>query len=203
MGVLDQPDLVFLLLMLGLAGVALETVNPGGVVPGVVGVLALLLAVPGLIALPIGWLGVVLLGVGIGLFVIEAVVGGYGIPAAAGVVSFAAGGVLLFDSPVPAERTTPALAVLTAVVIAGGCALVARRVRRAQAAPVTTGAGAMVGMTGRARGDVSPLGGHVQVNGEIWEARTTRGTAPHGAPVRVLEVRTDDLMLIVDQGAVQ
>ena len=67
MGVLDQPDLVFLLLMVGLAGVALETVSPGAIVPGAVGVVSLALAIPGLIALPIGWLGVVLLLVGVGL----------------------------------------------------------------------------------------------------------------------------------------
>lgn len=197
---LDQPDLVFLLLMLGLAGLALEAVNPGGIVPGVVGVVALVLAVPGLITLPIGWMGVVLLLVGVGLFVIEALVGGYGVPAVAGIAAFAAGGVLLFDSPFPSQQTTPALAIVTAVVIAGGCALVARRVRRARVAPVATGAGAMVGMRGSARGDVGPLGGHVQVNGEIWEARTARGTVRHGAPVRVVEVHPDDLTLVVEQG---
>ena len=202
MGVLDQPDLVFLLLMVGLAGLALEFVSPGSVVPGVVGAVALLAAVPGLIALPIGWLGVVLLLVGIGLFVIEAVVTAYGIPAIAGVVSFAAGGVLLFDSPYPSERTTPALAVLTAVAIAGGCALVGRRVRRARSAPVATGATAMQGLAGTARADVSPLGGHVAVNGEIWEARTERGTIPAGGAVRVVEVQPADLTLIVEPGGV-
>ncbi len=197
---LDQPDLVFLLLMLGLAGLALEVVNPGGIVPGVVGVIALLLAVPGLITLPIGWLGVVLLLVGVALFVIEVLVGGHGVPAVAGIAAFAAGGVLLFDSPDPAEQTTPALAVLTAVGIAGGCALVGRRVRAARLRPVVTGAAAMVGMAGSARGDVSPLGGHVQVNGEIWDARTARGTVHHGAPVRVVQVHPDDLTLVVEQG---
>lgn len=203
LGVLEQPDVVFLLLMLGLAGLALETVNPGGLVPGILGLVALALAVPGLIALPIGWLGVVLLLVGVGLFAIEALVGGYGVPAVAGVAAFAAGGVLLFDSPLPSEQTTPWLAVLTAVVIAGGCALVAQRVRRARAAPSATGAGAMRGMSGTARGDVSPLGGHVQVNGEIWEARTARGTVPHGRPVRVVDVNAADLTLVVEQGGIE
>jgi membrane-bound serine protease (ClpP class) len=201
--VLDQPDLVFLLLMLGLAGLALEAVNPGGIVPGVVGVIALALAVPGLIALPIGWMGVLLLGIGVALFVIEVLVGGRGIPAAAGIAAFATGGVLLFDSPDPAQQTTPALAVLTAVAIAGGCALVARRVRAARGARVVTGAAAMVGMGGSARGDVSPLGGHVQVNGEIWDARTARGTVRNGAPVRVVEVNADELTLVVERGGVE
>lgn len=200
---LDQPDLVFLLLMLGLAGLALEAVNPGGIVPGVVGVIALALAVPGLIALPIGWMGVLLLGIGVALFVIEVLVGGRGIPAAAGIAAFATGGVLLFDSPDPAQQTTPALAVLTAVAIAGGCALVARRVRAARGARVVTGAAAMVGMGGSARGDVSPLGGHVQVNGEIWDARTARGTVRNGAPVRVVEVNADELTLVVERGGVE
>jgi membrane-bound serine protease (ClpP class) len=201
--VLDQPDLVFLLLMLGLAGLALEAVNPGGIVPGVVGVIALALAVPGLIALPRGWMGVLLLGIGVALFVIEVLVGGRGIPAVAGIAAFATGGVLLFDSPDPAQQTTPALAVLTAVAIAGGCALVARRVRAARGARVVTGAAAMVGMGGSARGDVSPLGGHVQVNGEIWDARTARGTVRNGAPVRVVEVNADELTLVVERGGVE
>lgn len=197
---LEQPDLVFLLVMLGMAGLGLEAVHPGGIVPGVLGVVALALAVPGLIALPIGWMGVVLLAVGAGLFAIESLVGGYGVAAVAGIAAFAAGGVLLFDSPSGSQQTTPGLAVGTAVIIAGGCALVARRVRVARAAPVAVGAGAMVGMKGSARGDVSPLGGHVQVNGEIWEARTARGTVRHGGTVRVVEVHPDDLILVVEQG---
>lgn len=200
MGVLDQPDLVFLLLMVGLAGIALEAVSPGTIVPGVVGVISLLLAVPGLIALPIGWIGVVLLFVGIGLFVVEAMVGGYGIPAGGGIVAFAAGGVLLFDSPDPSQQTTAALAIGTAIVIAGGCALIARRVRGAQAAPVATGVPALRGQRGRARGDVSPLGGHVSVNGEIWEARTVRGTIPTGSPVHVVDVDPAELTLTVESG---
>lgn len=200
MGVLDQPDLVFLLLMVGLAGVALETVSPGAIVPGVVGVAALALAVPGLIALPIGWLGVVLLLVGVGLFAVEAMVGGYGVPAVAGIAAFAAGGVLLFDSPYPSQQTSPALAIITAVAIAGGCALLARRVRRAQEAPVATGIPALMGQSGHARADVSPLGGHVFVNGEIWEARTTRGTIPAGAPIRVTGVDPAGLTLTVESG---
>lgn len=200
MGVLDQPDLVFLLLMVGLAGVALETVSPGAIVPGAVGVVSLVLAIPGLIALPIGWLGVVLLLVGVGLFVVEAMVGAYGIPAVAGVAAFAAGGVLLFDSPYPSQQTSPALAIVTAIAIAGGCALLARRVRRARMAPVATGVPALMGRGGHARADVSPLGGHVFVNGEIWEARTRRGTIPAGAPVRVVDVDAADLTLTVESG---
>jgi membrane-bound ClpP family serine protease len=68
---------------------------------------------------------------------------------------------------------------------------------------VVTGAAAMVGMGGSARGDVSPLGGHVQVNGEIWDARTARGTVRNGAPVRVVEVNADELTLVVERGGVE
>lgn len=203
LSVLNQPDVVFVLLMLGLAGLGFEAYNPGGIVPGVLGAVALLLALPGLVGLPVAWTGVVLLLVGVALFVVEVLIGGYGVAAAAGIVAFIAGGLTLFDSPYPSERTTPVVVVISAVVIGGGFWAVARWGRLARAEPVTTGAAAMVGEIGRARGDVSPLGGHVFLNGEIWAARTYRGTVVDGRPVRVTEVHADELTLVIEPGGLK
>jgi membrane-bound serine protease (ClpP class) len=201
-GVLNDPDVVFVLVMLGLLGVAFEAYNPGGVVPGVLGALALIAAFPGLMGLPVSWLGVVLLGIGVALFIVEALVGGYGVAAIAGIIAFIAGGLTLFDSPYPSERATPFVVVISAVAVGGAFWAIARRARAARSRRVATGAGAMVGEVATARDDVSPLGGHVSVHGEIWAARTTHGTVARGRTARVIEVHTDDLTLVIESGGI-
>ena len=119
-GVLNDPDVVFVLVMLGILGIAFEAYNPGGVVPGVLGALALIAAIPGLVGLPVSWLGVLLLAIGVALFIVEALVGGYGAAAIAGTIAFIAGGLTLFDSPYPSERATPAVVVISAIGVGGG-----------------------------------------------------------------------------------
>lgn len=199
-GVLNDPDVVFVLVMLGILGIAFEAYNPGGIVPGVLGVLALIAAIPGLMGLPVSWLGVLLLAIGVALFIVEALVGGYGVAAIAGTIAFIAGGLTLFDSPYPSERATPTVVVISALAVGGAFWVIARRARAARLTRVATGAGAMVGEVATARNDVSPLGGHVSVHGEIWAARTTHGTVARGRTARVVEVHTDDLTLIIESG---
>jgi membrane-bound ClpP family serine protease len=90
--------------------------------------------------------------------------------------------------------------VISAIAVGGAFWAIARRARTARMRRVTTGPGAMVGEIATARNDVSPLGGHVSVHGEIWAARTTHGTIARGSTARVVEVHTDDLTLIIDSG---
>ena len=105
-GVLNDPDVVFVLVMLGILGIAFEAYNPGGVVPGVLGALALIAAIPGLVGLPVSWLGVLLLAIGVALFIVEALVGGYGAAAIAG--TGAGGPTSGFASCAPAVAATAA-----------------------------------------------------------------------------------------------
>ncbi|MGD9570500.1 MAG: nodulation protein NfeD [Thermoleophilia bacterium] len=196
---LGDPNVVFLLLLLGIAGIGFEITNPGAVFPGVIGILALIVAIAGLTHLPVDWIGGILIAIGVGFFVAETQVGGVGLFALAGVVCLALGGVFLFDSDDPGLETSPWIAVAFAVAVGGGFLASARLVRRARRQPVTTGRGAMIGQVGVTREEIGPGGGHVTLNGEIWSARTADGTpVPEGTEVRVVRVRSEDLSLIVE-----
>lgn len=199
--VLTDPDLVFLLLLLGIAGLGFEAFNPGVYVPGVVGAISLLLALAGMAVLPVSWTGVALVLLGVGLFAAETQVGGLGILTAGGVLSLALGGAFLFDSNDPGLTTSPWLAAAMAVLVAGAFVASARLALRAARRPHAVEGSQMLGQTGVSRGALGAEGGQVVVNGEIWSARTADGTElPAGAPVRVVRVQEDDLTLTVEPG---
>lgn len=197
--VLTDPNLVFLLLLLGLAGIGFEIFNPGALVPGVIGGISLLLALGGLSVMPVAWVGVALIVLGVGLFIAETQVGGVGALGIGGVVALALGGAFLFDSDDPGLEASPWIAVAIAVVVGGAFVASARLVMRARHRPVTVGGPEMIGATGVARGVIGPGGGHVTVNGEIWSAHTLEGTeVPEGMEVRVVRVHPEDLSLTVE-----
>lgn len=197
--VLTDPNLVFFLLLVGLAGVGFEIFNPGAIVPGVVGVISLLLALAGLTVLPFQWVGIALLVLAVGLFVAETQVAGFGVLALGGIVALALGGAFLFDSDDPALEPSTGVVVATAAVVGGAFAVAAHLVLRARRRPATTGGAELVGEVGRARGAIGTGGGTVQVNGEIWAARPLAGVEiPAGEEVRVVTVHKDDLTLTVE-----
>lgn len=194
-----DPNLVFLLLLLGIAGLAFEIFHPGAIVPGLLGAIALLLGIASLSMLPFTWIGIALILLGMGLFVGETQAGGIGILTIGGVVAIGLGGALLFDSSDPGLSTSPWLTGTMALLIAAAFITSARLVLKARRRPVTTGGAEMIGEAGTTREGVGPDGGHVTVNGEIWSARTPDGVwVPAGAPVRVVRVHPDDLTLTVE-----
>jgi membrane-bound serine protease (ClpP class) len=197
--VLTDPNLVFFLLLVGLAGVGFEIFNPGSVVPGVVGAISLVLALAGLTVLPFQWAGIALVVLAVALFIAETQVAGFGVLALGGIVALALGGAFLFDSSDPALEPSPGIVVATAVVVGGAFAVAANLVLRARRRPSVTGGAELVGEVGRARGTIGPGGGSVLVNGEIWSARITGGVEiPAGGEVRVVTVHRDDLTLTVE-----
>jgi membrane-bound serine protease (ClpP class) len=197
--VLTDPNLVFFLLLLGLAGIGFEIFNPGAIVPGVVGAISLLLALAGLSLLPFQWTGIALLVLAVVLFIAETQVGGIGALAVGGIVALALGGAFLFDSDDPALEPSAGVIVATAVVVGGAFAVSARLAMRARRRPSVTGGAELVGEVGRVRAAIGPGGGSVLVNGEIWSARPVDGVAiPEGGQVRVVKVHKDDLTLTVE-----
>ncbi|MGD9696687.1 MAG: nodulation protein NfeD [Thermoleophilia bacterium] len=199
--VLTDPTLVFLLLLLGLAGVGFEVFHPGAIVPGVVGGVSLVLSLAGLSVLPFAWAGIALVLLGVAFLVAETQVGGFGVLAAGGVLALALGGAFLFDSDDPGLRPSPWAVVPIAVVVGGGFAVAAHLVMRARRRPPATGGDELVGEYGVAREPLGPSGGHVTVNGEIWNARTADGTTiAEGERVRIVRVRREDLTLTVEPG---
>lgn len=200
LGVLGDPNVAWLLMMLGMFLLMIELYTPGIGIAGALGLFLLLLAGIGLRLLPVDAGAIVLLVVAFGLFVAELFVVSHGLLALGGIVTLAIGSVLLIDTDDPeffadaSVRVSWGLVVpLAAAVGAGTVALAWHAARIRKRAPVT-GAEGLVGCVGHADGPLGPDGGWVRVAGERWRARCT-AAAPAGAAVRVVAVR--DLTLDV------
>jgi membrane-bound serine protease (ClpP class) len=194
LSVLGNPNLAYLLLMIGLVGLLLELSSPGIGVPGVVGVSALLLAAIGLDVLPVSMGALALLVLGAGLLVAEVYVTSYGALLAAGIAAIVAGSVLLVD---PHDATFFADASVRvswgavlpmAIAMAAIAVALALYVRRAGRRRSVTGAEGLVGAHGETLSRIDASGGRVRVGGESWAARS-RATIEAGHDVRVRSVR--------------
>ena len=188
------PEIAALLLGIGMLGIYVELTHPGVILPGAVGVAAILLFAYAAHILPVNVFGLLLIALAVALFVLEIKITSHGLLGLAGVVSLAAGSLLLFNGPIP-ELRLPVLAVLPTSLALGGVMLViVRYVVRAQRERVATGREGMVGQIGVAETDLSPEG-KIFVHGEYWNARAS-GPVPRGARVRIRAV--DDMLLIVE-----
>jgi len=180
---LADPRFAFVLFALGALCVYFEFQHPGAVVPGVVGILSVVLALYGFHMLPINLTGLLLIAVAIGLFVLEAKVAGYGILGIGGIVAAVVGSLMLIDVPNPEMRLP--LKLVLAVVIPFGVifTFILRLAIRARRSKVTTGTLGMIGLTGRAQTSIAPQG-TIFVRGELWRARSQMSIA-RGERVRV------------------
>jgi membrane-bound serine protease (ClpP class) len=177
--VIADPQIAYLLLMLGMLGLLIELTHPGAIVPGVVGGISLLLSLYALSVLPVNWAGALLIAVGIGLLVAEAFVTSYGAMALAGIASFVLGSMILVDVPAPGAGVGLPLIIPSAALMAGVTLLLLGRALRLRKAPAQTGLESMVGETGElvsAIDDGSDQG-RVFVHGEVWAATAQRPLA--------------------------
>jgi len=168
---LADPRINFVLFAIGLLCIYFEFQHPGIVAPGVVGALAIVLALYGFHMLPINVTGVVLIVVAITLFILEAKVQGFGILGLGGVVAAVIGSLILIDLPNPELRLP--LRLVLAVVLPFALILIVmlRLAFRARMTVVTTGQAGMVGLRGTAETEIAPEG-RVFVRGELWRARS-------------------------------
>lgn len=196
--VLTNPNIVFLLLTVGVQAVLIELGNPGAWVPGFIGVSALALATFGMGLLPVNWFGIIFLVTAFVLFVLDVKAPTHGALTAAGAASFIVGALVLFNSPgTPGVfRVSVPLVVGSGLLTAGTFAVVMTFALRAQREPVRTGKEALVGRAGKARSGVAPKG-TVQVGGEVWSARLAEGEAPLEPGDRVEVVAAEGLQVVV------
>jgi membrane-bound serine protease (ClpP class) len=197
--VLANPNIAYLLMALGALGLYVEISHPGGILPGVVGVIFLLLGLYSVSVLPVSWAGVALIFVALMLFVLEVKVTSYGLLTVGGVISFVLGSLMLFDGPIPDMRVSMGVVLPTAVVMAVLIGFLLSRVLRAHRARPMTGREGLVGDTGRAIGELAPEG-KVAVHGEYWDGRSIAGAIAAGSSVRVVAVhdRTIDVVAVGD-----
>lgn len=177
LGVLTDPTVAYILLLIGIYGLLFEGYNPGGVLPGVAGAIALLLALYAFQVLPVNFAGLALIVLGVLLFVIETFVPAYGTLSIGGIAAFVFGSLILMDSGVPGFALPPGLvgglAAAGALLIAGTLWLAARAHRK----PAASGAEELLQATGSVLEDFAADGrGRVRVHSETWsaESRTPR-----------------------------
>jgi membrane-bound serine protease (ClpP class) len=182
----SDPTIAYLLMMLGILGIFFEISQPGVVLPGVIGALAILLALFAFQALPVNYVGVLLILLGLVLFILEIKVVSYGMLSIGGVIAMALGSLMLIDSPDPLMRIS--LAVIVATI--GSCSAFILFclwfVTRSQKRPVVSGPEALVGEHGRAMTAVSQSG-RVFVHGEYWDA-FAREPVAEGGEIEVVAV---------------
>jgi len=185
--VLANPNVVYLLMALGALGLYVEITHPGGILPGVVGVVGLVVGLYSISVLPVSWAGVALIFVALMLFILEVKVSSYGLLTVGGLISFVLGSLMLFDAPIPDMRVSLGVVLPTAVVIAGVTAFLLNRVVRAHRLRPMTGEEGLIGEVGTALNDIDPTG-KVLVHGEYWDARSVTTAIASGARVRVVAV---------------
>jgi len=189
-----NPNVAFVLLVIGVFALIAEFNHPGAVLPGVTGVVCVALALFAMDVLPTRYAALGLLILAFILFVLEAKFTSHGVLGAGGIVCMAVGGLLLFDSPIPEMRVRPATAIAVSVplgAITVFLMMLALRVRRKR---VVTGQEGMVGEIGVARTELGPEG-KVFVHGELWNA-SAKTPVPIGSRVRVAAI--NGLHLIVE-----
>jgi membrane-bound serine protease (ClpP class) len=183
LNILIDPNLLFLLFLLGIAGLAYEVFHPGVILPGTIGAVSLLLALFGFSIVPINLAGVLLIVLGVALLITEAWVTSHGLIAVSGIIALTAGALLLFRTPSGGNGVSPWVALTIAVLLGGGLALAATKVLSARRQPVSgyvTGPQGLVGRHAEVRSQLLPEG-QVFVDGALWEAEL------EGAPVAVGE----------------
>ncbi len=196
--VLTNPNIVFLLITIGVQAVLIEISSPGGWVAGFIGVVCLALGAYGLGVLPVNWFGLIFLVMAFVLFLLEVKAPTHGALAAAGIASFILGALVLFNSPnTPSfQRVSIPLVVATGLITAGLFIAIVTFAIRAQRRPPAVGVEALIGRWGEVREDLRPFGS-VHVAGELWSAESVQGSEiPKGARVRVVGV--DGLRLRVE-----
>jgi len=193
MSALADPNLAFILLILGALGVYVEFSHPGLIVPGVAGAILALLGLSGLSVLPISWVGVALLLLSVTLFVLEAKFTSHGVLGAGGTVSMILGAVLLIEGP-PELRIHLTTAIAVAIPFALITVFLMSLVIKARMNKVVTGESGMIDTIGVVQTPLAPEG-KILVRGEYWSAVSSTPMEP-GSQVRVTKV--DGLTLRVE-----
>jgi membrane-bound serine protease (ClpP class) len=190
---LIDPNIIALMLSIGLIGIVVELWNPGLVFPGTVGAISLIVGLYGLQVLPISAAGLMLMLLAAGFFVAEAFIVSHGALSVAGAVMFVIGSLLLFDPAGEAYQVSlpVALAISGTLMLLFGFALT--KAAQARRMPAAVGAHRLIGEPGQVRGE-----GLVFVDGELWHARTADGsTLEPGQRVVVEAVDQEGLRLTV------
>jgi membrane-bound serine protease (ClpP class) len=194
---LSDPNIAYILFMLGTYGLLFELYNPGSIFPGIVGVVSLLLAFYSMHTLPVNYAGLALIVFGIILFLLEIKITSHGMLTVGGIISLTLGSFMLIRTPTGLEVVSLSWKVIVATVLMTtfffvfllGLGL------RAQRRKPTTGKEGLVGEIGETVDQLNP-DGRIHIHGELWNATSNAGNIPKNTPVRIVSLK--DLRLIVE-----
>ncbi len=188
---LTNPNIVFILLSIGVQAILIELSSPGGWVAGFIGVVCIALAIYGLGVLPVNWFGLLFIVIAFVLFILELKTPTAGALTAAGAASFIVGALVLFNSPsVPnIFRVSVPLVIVTGIGIAAIFFVIIGFVLKAQKTPIRIGKESLIDRTGIVKKTLNPLGS-VYMDGELWTAESIDGsTIPANTYVQVMQVQ--------------
>jgi membrane-bound serine protease (ClpP class) len=192
---ISDPNISYILLLIGLAGLYFELSTPGAILPGVIGGISLLLAFFGLSTLPVNYTGILLIIFGVILFIAEIKVMSHGILTVGGIISLIMGSLLLFDTTEPALRISLQVLIPAVLVVSGFFIVVIWMAIKAQLRKPFNGAEAMIGIEAEAVTDIANEG-KVFLKGQYWNA-TSEKPVKKGAKVKIVKV--EGLSLIVEE----
>ncbi len=198
LNIVSDPNIAYLMLMLGFFGVLFELFNPGTILPGIVGVIALVLAFYAMRTLPINYAGLALVIFGVLLLVLELFIVSHGLLAIGGIVSLYLGSMMLIkvSSPLEVAAISKLLIIITTVFMGLLFLFVIGAGLKAQKRKAVTGLEAMVGLTGIALEALEP-NGQVNVKGEIWNASAVTDHIEKGEVIRINAIKK--LVLYVEK----
>lgn len=191
---ISDPNIAYILLMIGLAGLYFELSHPGAIFPGVIGGICIVLAFFALQALPINYAGVLLILLAIVFFIMEMKITSYGLLSVAGIVSLLLGSLMLFEASSPEFRLSWSVLLPTMLLVSGFFVVIAGLVFRVQVSTPKTGANGLVGEIGVVKRAIQP-DGKVFVHGELWNATAKE---PILESTKVSVVKVDNLVLEVE-----
>ena len=191
---ISNPNIAYILLMIGLAGLYFELSHPGAIFPGVIGGISLVLAFFALQTLPVNYAGILLIILAIIFFIMEMKISSYGLLSVAGFISLLLGSLMLFKGTGPDMKLSLTVLLPTIILVSGFFVFVAGLVFRAQISKPRTGGAGLVGEIGIVKKALTPEG-KVFVHGELWNAKAQ---IEIGENVKVRVVKVENLMLEVE-----
>ena len=182
-----RPEMMFVLMLMVIYGIIGELSNPGAILPGVVGAIALILVLYMSAILPVNTAGLALIGLAVALFIVDVFAPTHGILTGGGIISFFLGALMLFDRSDPGFKLSLAYIIPATVLTAAFFIFIVGAGLRAQFRPVQSGRETMLGKTVGALSRIDAGGGRVFIEGENWSA-VSETPVEAGQPVEVIGV---------------
>ena len=187
---ISNPNIAYILMIIGFYGIYFELSNPGALFPGIVGGICLILGFFAMQTLPMNYAGIALLILGLVLFILETQIPSGGLLSVGAIISFSLGSFMLFDPEASFPILSVSLGVILPVVILTSLFFmfaVGVTVKAAKK-PTQTGPNGLEGQTAKVFGEINPVG-QVEIHGEIWRAKSNSSPIPEGVDVLISQVK--------------